>query len=54
MIALYFDGRELRLAREYPFNRLDDAVVRVVYAGICGTDLEILRGYAGFSGVPRT
>jgi threonine dehydrogenase-like Zn-dependent dehydrogenase len=52
MIALYFDGRELRLAREYPFNRLDDAVVRVVYAGICGTDLEILRGYAGFSGVP--
>ena len=26
--------------------------VRVTLAGICGTDLEILRGYAGFTGVP--
>jgi alcohol dehydrogenase len=27
-------------------------VIRVIAAGICGTDLELLRGYAGFSGVP--
>lgn len=27
-----------------------EAIVRVVTAGICNTDLEILRGYAGFSG----
>jgi threonine dehydrogenase-like Zn-dependent dehydrogenase len=26
--------------------------VRTVLAGICGTDLEITRGYAGFQGVP--
>jgi alcohol dehydrogenase len=30
----------------------DDCVIRVTAAGICGTDLELLRGYAGFSGVP--
>jgi threonine dehydrogenase-like Zn-dependent dehydrogenase len=30
----------------------DECLVRVTAAGICGTDLELLRGYAGFSGVP--
>src|SRR5262245_6972634 len=29
-----------------------ECVIRVLAAGICGTDLELLRGYAGFSGVP--
>jgi 2-desacetyl-2-hydroxyethyl bacteriochlorophyllide A dehydrogenase len=29
-----------------------DAVVAVRLAGICGTDLELLRGYAAFTGVP--
>src|SRR5688572_22709777 len=29
-----------------------ECVIRVIAAGICGTDLELLRGYAGFSGVP--
>ncbi len=27
-------------------------LIRVTAAGICGTDLELLRGYAGFSGTP--
>jgi threonine dehydrogenase-like Zn-dependent dehydrogenase len=30
----------------------DECVIRVIAAGICGTDLEMLRGYAAFSGVP--
>lgn len=30
----------------------DECVIRVTAAGVCGTDLELLRGYAGFSGVP--
>jgi threonine dehydrogenase-like Zn-dependent dehydrogenase len=30
----------------------DECLIRVAAAGICGTDLELLRGYAGFSGVP--
>jgi alcohol dehydrogenase len=29
-----------------------ECLVRVLAAGICGTDLELLRGYAAFSGVP--
>src|SRR5512133_2352459 len=29
-----------------------ESLIRVSAAGICGTDLELLRGYAGFSGVP--
>jgi threonine dehydrogenase-like Zn-dependent dehydrogenase len=29
-----------------------DAIVRVLRAGICGTDLELLGGYAGFRGIP--
>src|ERR1051326_9330133 len=27
-----------------------EAIVRVTLSGICNTDLEIARGYAGFSG----
>lgn len=36
-----------------PVPRVDgECLIRVTAAGICGTDLELLRGYAGFSGVP--
>jgi threonine dehydrogenase-like Zn-dependent dehydrogenase len=34
---------------EKPGNR-DEALVRVLLSGICNTDLEIARGYAGFNG----
>jgi len=30
----------------------DEALVKVSYAGICATDLEIIKGYMGFSGIP--
>ncbi|MCC7201783.1 MAG: alcohol dehydrogenase catalytic domain-containing protein [Nitrospirae bacterium] len=30
----------------------DEALIRVSCAGICNTDIEILRGYMGFSGIP--
>jgi alcohol dehydrogenase len=29
-----------------------ECLIRVLAAGICGTDLELMRGYAGFAGVP--
>jgi threonine dehydrogenase-like Zn-dependent dehydrogenase len=29
-----------------------EALVRVILAGICNTDLELVKGYAGFKGVP--
>lgn len=31
-------------------HREDEALVRVIVSGICNTDLEIARGYAGFQG----
>jgi len=53
MRALYFDGKKLELREDYPIpeRRIGEALIRVRYAGICGTDLEILRGYAEFRGV---
>lgn len=52
MKALIFDGRELRSGeREEPAAGPGMAVVRVNLAGICNTDLELVRGYMGFRGV---
>jgi len=50
--ALHFDGRELRLVEKPAPISVEEAVVRVRLAGICRTDLEILKGYMGFEGVP--
>lgn len=50
MKALRFDGRSLEL-EETRFRSSDpEAKVRVLRTGICNTDLEIVRGYAGFRG----
>ena len=38
--------------REKPDGGGAECVIRVTAAGICGTDLELLRGYAGFEGIP--
>ena len=47
------DGR-LELKHDLPAPQVREAelLVDVVLAGICGTDLELLSGYAGFSGIP--
>ncbi len=50
-LVLGSDGRLSLEERPKPAAG-DDCVVRVTAAGICGTDLELLRGYAEFSGVP--
>lgn len=51
MRAVVFDG-ELRV-KEIPIPRPaeGEALIRVLTAGVCSTDLEILRGYMQFSGV---
>ncbi|OGP23022.1 MAG: alcohol dehydrogenase [Deltaproteobacteria bacterium GWC2_56_8] len=53
MKALVFDKR-LKLVLDYPAPDLkeNEALIRVKYAGICATDLEIIKGYMGFKGVP--
>jgi threonine dehydrogenase-like Zn-dependent dehydrogenase len=50
MRALRFTNGRLALDDVPPPNAPDEAVVRVVKSGICNTDLEIVRGYAGFEG----
>lgn len=51
MRALRFDGT-LRLVPDAPVpRRAGEALVQVLCAGICNTDLEIVKGYAGFRGV---
>ena len=50
MKALRFIKDRLELA-EIPLpDNESEALVRVVKSGICNTDLEIVRGYAGFNG----
>ncbi|MEW5717367.1 MAG: alcohol dehydrogenase catalytic domain-containing protein [Chloroflexota bacterium] len=52
MNALIFDG-QLKLVHDYPAPRAPqgEARVRVLRAGICNTDLEIIKGYMGYRGV---
>lgn len=52
MRALHLEAGTLRLVERDPPSPASECVIRVLAAGICGTDLELLRGYAGFSGVP--
>jgi threonine dehydrogenase-like Zn-dependent dehydrogenase len=50
MKALRFDEEGLRVAEVPSPSRVGEASVRVTLAGVCNTDLEIARGYAGFRG----
>ena len=52
MLALHFDGSTARvkdIAEPAPFS--DSALVRVSLAGVCDTDLQLVKGYMGFRGV---
>jgi threonine dehydrogenase-like Zn-dependent dehydrogenase len=53
MRALLFDG-QLHLRTDYPdpVPMPGESIVKVSLAGICGTDLEITRGYMQYRGVP--
>lgn len=50
MKALRFTGGRLRVEDTALHAAPDEALVRVTLSGICNTDLEIVRGYAGFEG----
>ncbi|HEY3341389.1 MAG TPA: alcohol dehydrogenase catalytic domain-containing protein, partial [Anaerolineae bacterium] len=45
---------QLTYRPDYPVPTLcsGEAIVRVTRAGICNTDLELVKGYMGFHGVP--
>ncbi|MDK2951703.1 MAG: hypothetical protein PWQ77_1368 [Kosmotogales bacterium] len=53
MKALYFDGSNLNMVeREIPKINENEVLIKVIKAGICSTDLEIMKGYQNFEGIP--
>ncbi len=50
MLALQIKNKHLAVRHVKEPKAGDEALVRVLLSGICNTDLEIARGYAGFSG----
>jgi 2-desacetyl-2-hydroxyethyl bacteriochlorophyllide A dehydrogenase len=51
MQALWLEDRELSV-REIDVPRIDgEVLIRVTLSGICGTDIELARGYYPFTGV---
>jgi threonine dehydrogenase-like Zn-dependent dehydrogenase len=51
MRALWLENRQLRL-RDDVETPSGEALVRVLLAGICNTDIELTRGYYPFTGIP--
>ena len=52
MKALFLDSKLTLREVEKPRRQPGEALMRVTLAGICGTDIEILKGYSGFRGIP--
>lgn len=52
MLALRFDGTSPQVVDiPQPVPKPGEALIRVTMAGICNTDIELTRGYMGFTGV---
>ena len=52
MLALRISNHQLDLQNIAAPNDGSEALVRVTRSGICGTDLELVKGYSGFDGTP--
>ncbi|MCX6305190.1 MAG: alcohol dehydrogenase catalytic domain-containing protein [Bacteroidetes bacterium] len=52
MKALFFDGSLAVKEVPVPEPKEHEVLVRILYSAICNTDLEILKGYMGFHGIP--
>jgi len=53
MLAVRLENRTVSVRSETPPRRPPGfALIRMLYAGVCNTDLELLRGYYGFRGTP--
>lgn len=50
MLALRYENNELAVREVERPQAREEALVRVLLSGICNTDVEIVRGYAGFEG----
>ena len=54
MRALWLEGQALRVRNDVPVADppRGETRVRVLAAGVCNTDLELVRGYYPFTGIP--
>ena len=54
MKGLWLENQNLSYRDDLPLPVLDDdeVLIKVLMAGVCSTDLEMLRGYYPFTGVP--
>lgn len=54
MKAVWLEDRQLKLREDFPLPELQagEALVKVRLAGICATDLELVRGYYPYKGIP--
>ncbi len=54
MKSLWLENQQLTFREDVPIPvpRAGEALIRVSLAGICSTDLELLRGYHPFRGIP--
>jgi threonine dehydrogenase-like Zn-dependent dehydrogenase len=53
MKGLWLENQQLQLKTDLPIPEpsTDEALVRVLQAGVCNTDLELLRGYYPYQGI---
>jgi len=54
MNGLWLEDQKMRLRSDLPLPELeaDEVLIKVLLAGVCSTDLEMLRGYYPFTGIP--
>jgi threonine dehydrogenase-like Zn-dependent dehydrogenase len=53
MLAVHLENGKVTLrSAPRPAPRQGFALIRLLYGGICNTDIELLRGYYGFRGTP--
>jgi threonine dehydrogenase-like Zn-dependent dehydrogenase len=53
MVSVEIENRRVHVSRtRFPRRPRGFALIRLLVGGICNTDLELLRGYYGFSGIP--
>jgi 2-desacetyl-2-hydroxyethyl bacteriochlorophyllide A dehydrogenase len=54
MKAIWLESKQLSCRNDVPVPEpgAEEALVKISIAGICGTDLELLKGYYPFGGIP--
>ena len=54
MKGLWLEDKKMSYRADLPLPQLeaDEVLIKVLLAGVCSTDLEMLRGYYDFKGVP--